>query len=219
MKTYADIIDLLNFEGPGLQDYVTPDELDQLLDGTLPVAAIADRYMEDLDFTTVVAVSTDPAQTRADLLTWIRWEIETAIEQRKEYAGEDAALSRLRAVAATEARQQKMAFGGKLGSILRARPTATKDAIAKTLGISRPTLNQWLADQEDRALFDQALYLLGRDVNGESQEGLFAALGIRDTRRQAATLLAGGGMARPTGLTPEQAELLDRAEKRARELT
>ncbi|MFK0222247.1 hypothetical protein ACIQWN_29155 [Streptomyces vinaceus] len=219
MKTYADIIDLLNFEGPGLQDYVSPAELDQLLDGTLPIAGIADRYMEDLDCTNVVAVSTDKAQTRADLLAWIRWEIETAAEQRKQ-AVRDNLLDSLAAWAEEEDRIKNKIHSRKMGLIAEAQEAGnTKDAIARNLGISRPTLNQWLTEQDDRALFDQALYLLGRDANAEMQTSLFAALGIRDTRQQAAVVLSGIEGEHPEGLTPEQAEVLARAEKRAGELS
>src|SRR4051812_9873196 len=103
MRTYATIIDLLNHEGPGLQDYVTADELDQLLDGALPHGLIADRYMEDLDWTNLVAVETDKAATRTDLLTWIGWELEVAAEQRAEDSADDA-LAQLRAHSAAQAR-------------------------------------------------------------------------------------------------------------------
>jgi transposase-like protein len=219
MRTYATIIDLLNHQGPGLQDYVTADELDQLLDGTLPHGLIADRYMEDLDFTSLVAVETDKAATRADLLTWIGWELEVAAEQRAEDAANDT-LAQLRAHSAAQARRERLALDGRDALITRAKENgATKDAIAKSLGISRPTLDKWLQDKADRALFNDAIYtLVRRDTSKADQEMLFQALGIRDTSAQASVFLAGLSTRTLDDLREGEAELIARAEKRAREL-
>ncbi|MEU9470401.1 hypothetical protein AB0D78_28050 [Streptomyces avermitilis] len=219
MKTYATIIDLLNHEGPGLQDYATPAELDQLLDGTLPHGLIADRYMEDLDWTDLVAVTTDKATTRADLITWIGWELEVAIEQRAQDAADDA-LAALGAHVAAQARRDGIALDGRDALIEKARKNgATKDAIAKSLGISRPTLDKWLQDQKDRAMFNDAIYtLVRRDTSKADQEKLFQALGIRDTSGQASVFLAGLSTRTLDDLRDGERELLARAEKRAREL-
>lgn len=220
MHTYATIIDLLNHEGPGLQDYVTPDELDQLLDGTLPHGLIADRYMEDLDWTDLVAVEADEVATRADLLTWIRWELAVAAEQRAEDAADDA-LAQLRAHAAAQARRERLALDGRDALIARAKENgATKDAIAKSLQVSRPTLDKWLQDQKDRALFNDAIYTLTRRSTSKTDQSmLFEALGIRDTSGQASVFLAGLSTRMLDDLREGERELLDRAEKRARELT
>ncbi|MFM9589929.1 hypothetical protein ACKI1J_14600 [Streptomyces scabiei] len=219
MRTYATIIDLLNHEGPGLQDYITTDELDQLLDGTLPHGLIADRYMEDLDWTNLVAVETDKAATRADLLTWIGWELEVATEQRAEDAANDV-LAQLRAHSAAQARRERLALDGRDALIARAKENgATKDAIAKSLQISRPTLDKWLQDQKDRALLNDAIYtLIRRDTSKADQEMLFEALGIRDTSAQADVFLAGLSTRTLDDLREGERELLDRAEKRARDL-
>lgn len=159
-KTYDDIIDLLQHEGPGLQDYVTPEQLQQLIDGTLPPADIADNYQADLDDSTLVAVATDDATTRADLLDWIRSEIECAIWQRKQAARDDAMCAALDDIAATTATEKRVLdeiHKEKLALIAEAqRHGATKSALADALGISRPTLDKWLAEQEARAIVDQA---------------------------------------------------------------
>jgi transposase-like protein len=220
MRTYATIIDLLNHEGPGLQDYVTADELDQLLDGALPHGLIADRYMEDLDWTNLVAVETDKAATRTDLLTWIGWELEVAAEQRAEDSADDA-LAQLRAHSAAQARRERLALDGRDALIARAKESgATKDAIAKSLQISRPTLDKWIQEQKDRALFNDALYtLVRRDTSKQDQVTLFDALGIRDTSAQASVFLAGLSTRTLDDLRDGEQELIDRAEKRARELT
>ncbi|MFD7016153.1 helix-turn-helix domain-containing protein [Streptomyces sp. NPDC059928] len=145
MKTYDTIIDLLNFEGPGLQDYVTPDELGGLLIGAVTASSIADRYLDDLAHTELVAVATGPAQTRADLLTWIKWEIEIAAQQ-----GEEAdALDELAAHAAAEERENRVSHAVKMVRIQRAREAGlTKEAIARTLGTTRPTLDKWISNYE-----------------------------------------------------------------------
>ncbi|MDX3324740.1 hypothetical protein PV405_08675 [Streptomyces sp. ME02-6979-3A] len=223
MKTYANIIDLLNFEGPGLQDYVTPNELNQLLDGTLPHGTIADRYIDDLIHTTLVAVETDDTETRADLLVWIRDELDIAIEQRKDMAREEAQqikLDALQKVVATEERLDGLIHYRKGELALEARALGVpKAAIADALRISRPTLDKWLQEQQDRALFNEAIYtLVRRDMSKTDQAMLFDALGIRDTSGQASAFLAGLTTRTLDDLRDGERELLDCAEKRAREL-
>lgn len=219
MRTYATIIDLLQMEGPGLADYVTPGELDQLLDGALPHGLIADRYIDDLNDSTTAAVATDGPTTRADLLTWIGWELEVAAQFRAEDAAEDAAAA-LRAHAAAQARQERIALDGRDALIQKARNNgATKDSIAKALQISRPTLDKWLQDRNDRALLNEAIYtLIRRDTSKEDQSMLFEALSIRDTSGQASTFLAGLETRTFDDLRDGERELLERAEKRARQL-
>lgn len=219
MKTYADIIDLLNYEGPGLQDYVTSAELDQLLIGTLPHGVIADRYLDDLKHTELVNVATDDNTTRADLLTWIGWELEVAGQQRAEDAADDV-LAQLRAHTAAQARQERVALDGRAVLISRAKENgATKDAIAKSLGISRPTLDKWIQDRNDRALLNEAIYtLIRRDTSKADQSMLFDALSLRDTSGQATTFLAGLETRTFDDYRDGERELLERAEKRARQL-
>jgi aryl carrier-like protein len=152
MKTYESIIDLLNHEGPGLQDYVSAEQLNQLIDGTLPLASVADEYLADLAGNSLVSVETDAPSTRADLLTWIRWEIETAIEQRAEDAHDSLVQSNLdgiRAMVRAEKRLGGFIHREKIGSARRTLELgATKGAVADALGISRPTLDAWLKDSE-----------------------------------------------------------------------
>jgi hypothetical protein len=152
MKTYESIIDLLNHEGPGLQDYVTPNELDQLIDGTLAPAVIADRYLEDLDVAVLVDVQTEETETRADLLLWIRMEIEVAVDQRKQIARDEAMLDKLGEIEALVAAEKRFAARTRQDKITLVRQaldrSATKGAVANALGISRPTLDAWLAQEK-----------------------------------------------------------------------
>lgn len=219
MKTYADIIDLLNHEGPGLADYVTADELDQLLAGTLPHGEIADRYLDDLRDSTLVAVRTGDAATRADLLTWITWELEVAAEYRAQDIA-DEAVAALHAHTAAEAKQARVALESRDALIAKAREKgAQKNAIAAALHVSRPTLDKWLQERDDRALFNDAIYtLVRRDTSEQDQQMLLEALGIRDVSGQAGVLLAGLNTRTLDDLRDGERELLDRAEKRAREL-
>lgn len=219
MNTYADIIDLLNHEGPGLADYVTPDELNQLLDGTLPHGVIADRYLDDLRDTTLVAVNTDEATTRADLLAWIGWELEVAAEFRAQDIA-DEAVAALHAHTAAQAKQARIALDNRDALIARARENgAQKNEIALALGVSRPTLDKWLQEQIDRSLFNDAIYtLIRRDTSEQDQSMLFEALSLRDTSGQAGVFLTGLEARTFDDYRDGERELLERAEKRAREI-
>jgi predicted DNA-binding transcriptional regulator AlpA len=184
MKTYDSIADLLNFEGPSLQDYVSAEQLDQLVAGTLAPAAIADEYLADLEASTYATVTTNPEDTRVDLLAWIRSEIEIAIDQRNE-DNRDETLAKL-ATFDDKAHAEKM----KLIAQAR-RQNATKAAIAQNLGISRPTLDKLLGEQEDRALFDRAAFeLIRAGVPSNFEKDLTQIIGIRDTTKQADTLIS-----------------------------
>ncbi|MEV8523114.1 hypothetical protein AB0451_03000 [Streptomyces sp. NPDC052000] len=219
MKTYADIIDLLNYEGPGLADYVTNDELDQLLAGALPYGEIADRYLDDLRHSTLVSVRTDEAATRADLLAWMGWELEVAAEFRAEDAANEA-ITALIAHTAAQAKQERLALDNRDALIAKARQNgAQKNEIAAALRISRPTLDKWIQEREDRSLLNDAIYtLIRRDTSNTDQQTLFEALGIRDTSGQASVFLAGLSTSMLNDLRDGERELLEHAEKRAREL-
>lgn len=148
MKTYDSIIDLLQMEGPGLADYVSADQLTQLICGTLAPATIADAYLNDLAHSESATVATDDAQTRTDLLMWIRWEIEAAIAFRAEEAQANLIehnLGVLRSMATAEKRLKGLIHIGKVESAQRAIAVgATKAAVADALNVSRPTLDAWL---------------------------------------------------------------------------
>lgn len=152
MKTYETIIDLLNFEGPGLQDYVTAEELDQLIDGTLAPVVIAYRYIEDLADSPLVAVETGQDTTRRDLITWIRWEIDGAVEQRKQIARDEAMCAKLAEIETLVAAEKQAADQFRQDKLILARQAfdrgATKGAVADALGVSRPTLDAWLKQAE-----------------------------------------------------------------------
>jgi transposase-like protein len=219
MQRFTSIIDLIHMDGPTLQDYVTPDELDQLIDGTLPHAVIADRYISDYG----TQVTESAQDSFADLLAWIPMEIECAVQQRKEIASEEAAAGKLRelkAHAEAEDRHERISRAYKLTLIEQARESGIhKSEIAEALGISRPTLDKWIQEQADRSLFNDAIYtLVRRDMSKEDQGMLFQALGIRDTSAQASVFLAGLSTRTLDDLCEGEGELIARAEKRAREL-
>ncbi|MFD6375338.1 hypothetical protein ACFWFS_00230 [Streptomyces albidoflavus] len=223
MKTYPTIDELLTREGPALQDYVSADELDQLLNGTLPHGVIADRYIDDLIKTNLAAVETGAQETRSDLLSWIRNELDCAAVQRREMAREDEQqlkLDMLRKIAAAEQRLTDRAALRKAELVEEALAAgALKASIANALDISRPTLDRLIAQQRDRALLNDAIFtLIRRGMGSAEQARLSAALGIRDTSGQASTLLAALEVHPVEGLTPEERSLMNAAEKRAREL-
>lgn len=149
MRNYDSIIELLAFEGPGLQDFVSPEILTQLIDGNLAPGVIADEYTSDKSRTS--RVTTDRAQTRADLLVWIRLELENAVQQRKDIAREEAAeakVEELRMLVAAEERLLVAVHQDKLTLTRQALDRgATKSELAHALKISRPTLDKWLGAQ------------------------------------------------------------------------
>lgn len=219
MQQYETIIDLLNHQGPGLQDYVTPNELDQLINGTLAPATIADRYLDDLNDSSIT-LAADETETRTDLLDWIRSEIDIAIWQRKEDA-EEASLDALAELAHEERLWLADQHRCKLDAIAKAQQAgATKDAIARNLGISRPTLDGWIRDREDRILFNDALAVLAKTGAGTSEliNKLYGALGTWSTTTQAEALLAGAQRISSSELTPEARALVHHAAERANEL-
>ena len=219
MQQYETITDLLIHQGPGLQDYVTTDELDQLIDGTLAPAVIADRYLDDLAYSSY-STNADEAEDRADLLEWIRAELDVAIWQRKEDA-EQATLEALAELTHDEKLWIAANHRRKLDAIAKAQQAgATKDAIARNLGISRPTLDGWIRDREDRILFNDALATLARTGAGNDEliNRLYGALGTWSTKTQAEAVLVGAQRINGSELTPEARALVHRAAERAGEL-
>ncbi|MFC8447657.1 hypothetical protein [Kitasatospora sp. NPDC057223] len=200
MRTYATADDALAYEGPGLADFVTPDELNQLIDGTLAPATITTRYIEHITTQTNYTVTDDADAMHADLLGFIRTEIDIAIGHREQEALDAATQKTL-----DELREHERAsLHKKMELIAAARSrTASKGAIANALGISRPTLDKMLKDQEYRALFNNAIEYLtkpGTDL-AEYREVLDQLLGedwvnrynnllgIREVRAQAVALV------------------------------
>lgn len=215
MNTYGTIIDLLIHQGPGLQDYVTADQLNQLIDGTLAPAVIADEYLAELDDSIeagAVTVTASADENRTELLSWIRGEIDNAIAQREEAAA-DAAFDKL-------VNFDKRSHAEKMRLIATASKHHTKAAIAANLGISRPTYDKLLRDQEDRALFDAALFrLIRNNVNSvDGTDNITDFIAIRSTTTQAEALLKILGQTDRAKLKQGHLGVLDRAEKRAREI-
>ncbi|MFJ8871104.1 hypothetical protein ACIRD6_35795 [Streptomyces sp. NPDC102473] len=90
---------------------------------------------------------------------------------------------------------------------------------ARVAGVDRMTVRKWTQDQKDRALFIDAIYtLIRRDTSKADQAALFEALSIRDTSGQAGVFLAGLSTRTFDDLRDGEQDLLDRAEKRARQI-
>ncbi|MFC1410394.1 hypothetical protein ACEZCY_14125 [Streptacidiphilus sp. N1-12] len=211
-RTYDSAPEAIMHVGSTLQDFVTASELDALIGGTLAPAVIAERYYEDMAIGEPdgARIATDDAQTRSDLLDFVRYEISIAIEQRREDAAE-AALAELR--------ERDARTGQLVAQALHSG--ASKRAVAEALDISRPTLDKMIADQADRALFDAALELLtkyGRPHADSLQ--LMELLAIRSVLKQARGILAAMAQLESwDAWGPEQVEVLRRAQARAQELT
>ncbi|MEV5944850.1 hypothetical protein, partial [Streptomyces sp. NPDC051994] len=119
-----------------------------------------------------------------------------------------------------QAKQERLALDSRDALIAKARQNgAQKNEIAAALRISRPTLDKWMQERDDRSLFNDAIYtLIRRDTSEQDQETLFEVLGIRDTSAQAAVFIAGLSTRTLRDLSAGERKLIDRAEKRAREL-
>lgn len=97
---------------------------------------------------------------------------------------------------------------------------ATEAGFAQQAGIDRMTVRKWTQEQKDRALLDRALFELMRShgMPRDEQDRLSAAINIRDTSSQAATLLAALDTHSVDYLSEEARALVARAEKRARQI-
>jgi hypothetical protein len=147
--TYDSAYDALVHLGPDLTEFVTADELQQLVDGRIAPAVIADRYYAEMgidDGMTIVATS--EAETRADLLMFVRHGIETEVEHRQQQASDDAATAAVRNIAALVAAEKRLNAAihrDKMALVAEARRHgAPKWTIAGALDVSRPTLDAWL---------------------------------------------------------------------------
>lgn len=95
----------------------------------------------------------------------------------------------------------------------------TEAGFARAVGVDRMTVRKWTQERKDRALFNDALYLLTRmDMPSEDQQKLFDALGIRDTSAQASVVLTALEVGSTEQFTAEQLDTIQRAEKRARQI-
>lgn len=142
------------------------------------------------------------------------------------------AINALRDIAADERRNTAETHKKKLDAINHALAIGvTKDAIARNLGISRPTLDGWIRDRDDRILFNDALALMTHPLHTTATTStpahsgntpaltlMYDALGVRDTKTQAAAVLEGMHHMAKGSFTPEQSELIQRAITRAWEL-
>jgi hypothetical protein len=152
-ESYESAYDALVHMGPELTEFVTEDELQKLVDGRLAPAEIADRYYDEMGIADgMTLVETNEAETRSDLLMFVRHGIEVEIEQRKQQAIDDAATAAVQTLATITASEQRLTAAihrEKMEFVAEARRHgAAKGAIAEALGITRPTLDKWIADYE-----------------------------------------------------------------------
>lgn len=95
----------------------------------------------------------------------------------------------------------------------------TEAGFARAVGVDRMTVRKWTQDRRDRELFNQALFALIRDnMPAADQQKLSDALAIRDTSAQAGVLLAALSTHSTAQLSDENRALVERAEKRARQI-
>ncbi|MFF8408967.1 hypothetical protein [Streptomyces omiyaensis] len=95
----------------------------------------------------------------------------------------------------------------------------SESAFARHVGVDRMTVRKWTQDQRDRALFDRALFLLVRTtMPAADQLKLTEAIAIRDTSAQAGALLAALQTHSIDDLPESDRVVVQRAEKRARQL-
>lgn len=145
-------------------------------------------------------------------------------------------LDNLRAITAQERLDAANTHKTKLEAIAAAQADGhTKDAIARNLGISRPTLDAWIRDRDDRILFNDALAILTHptttnakaDTPAHSEPGtraldlMYNALGVRDTKAQAAAVLEGVhhlNRENRDALTTEKCDVIQQATARAWQL-
>jgi hypothetical protein len=153
MDAYETVTDLLIHQGPGLQDFVTAGQLDQLIDGTLPPSVIVDQYMLEIEDSInlgSVSIASNETEMRTDLLDWVRAETLAAIDQRKHIARDDAMAAKLDEISALVQEEERAIAQAQESKLTLARQAldrgATKAAVAAALRISRPTLDKWLSE-------------------------------------------------------------------------
>ncbi|MFB7831993.1 hypothetical protein [Streptomyces sp. NPDC056056] len=177
---------------------LTEDDLDTLL---AEAAEIEERY-PDPD---------DQAERDAALSVAYRLKVESAEDVLSDFSEQ---RSRARAAeSAASAGLQQAAQTVIAGGLI------SEAAFARNVGVDRMTVRKWTQDQRDRALFDRALYLLlRRATSSTDQQKLNDAIAIRDTGAQAGVLLAALQVHSIETLGDEDRAVVQRAEKRARQI-
>jgi DNA-binding transcriptional regulator YiaG len=176
---------------------LTDDQLAELLN---EAQEIAERY-PDAD---------DQAERNAALTAAYRLKAEPAEDVIADYSQQ-----------LSDARAAESAASAGLQQVAQSIPggALTESGFARAAGVDRMTVRKWTQDRKDRALFNEAIYLLSRgDMPPADQQKLFDALGIRDTSGQASVLLAALETGTSETFTAEQQTLIARAEKRARQI-
>lgn len=149
---YETVSEYLAFETSGLSEYVSAETMAALKDGTMAHGEVADWYMGDLDH---ARIETDAETTRADLLTWISWEIDASREMDRWVAEDEVMVARLAAIRAfaenkkaVEARMQARLVEMLIDTYGASSSRPSKGALADAAMISRPTLDAWLRDAQ-----------------------------------------------------------------------
>ncbi|MBK5994678.1 hypothetical protein JHN53_24140 [Streptomyces sp. MBT58] len=177
---------------------LTDDQIDDLL---TEATEIGERYPDDDDqaerdaaLTAAYRLKTEPA---ADVLEDLSKQLANA------RAAESAASAGLQQAAQAVVPEGQFSEAG----------------FARTVGVDRMTVRRWTQDRKDRALLNDSIFLLVRaDMPQVDQRQLTEALGIRDTSAQASALLAALEVGSTETFSPEHQALLQRAEKRARQI-
>ncbi|MEV5261737.1 hypothetical protein AB0L02_27320 [Streptomyces anulatus] len=182
----------------GDDHHLTDDQLDDLL---AEADEISERY-PDVD---------DQPERDAALAAAYRLKIEPATEVLDDLTKQlaDARAAESAASAGLQQAAQTVVPDGEF----------SEAGFARTVGVDRMTVRKWTQDRKDRALFNEAIFLLVRaDMSFGDQQQLNDALGIRDTSAQASTLLTALEAGSTESFSAEHKALLQRAEKRARQV-
>lgn len=146
-EAYQTIADYLGHTHYGIAEDVTADELAALKDGTLAHAAVALRYLAEVE-NKGIHLETNPVETRRDLLWWISGEIEASRwddQYGQELEETFAALEAVHAYAERKKAVEQHLQAKFIDLLVKAgQAGATKSEVARAAGISRPTLDAWL---------------------------------------------------------------------------
>lgn len=177
---------------------LTSEQLDELLS---EADEINERY-PDAD---------DQAERDAALSAAYRLKVEPVEDVLADFSKQraDARAAESAASAGLQQAAQSVVHDGQL----------SEAGFARAVGVDRMTVRKWTQDRKDRALFNDALYLLARtDMPSEDQQKLFDSLNIRDTSAQASVLLAALEVGSTEQFTAEEQAVIHRAKKRARQV-
>ncbi|MFF8467897.1 hypothetical protein [Streptomyces griseus] len=177
---------------------LTDDQIDDLL---TEAAEISERYPD----------GDDQADRDAALAAAYRLKVEPAADVLEDLSKQlaDARAAESAASAGLQQAAQTVLPDGEF----------SEAGFARTVGVDRMTVRKWTQERKDRILMNDALRLLIRaKMPPHDQQQLLDSLGIRSTSSQASVLLTALALGSPESLSAEQQALLQRAEKRARQI-